>query len=104
MPERDTDRANLLGQNTDGEDEGLAILEATFDPWTIASFESLPVQQGWRCLEVGAGSGSVALWLAEKVGSTGYVHASNLHTQLAGRLVYEIDSLIRKKARRNISC
>src|SRR5207253_1047892 len=34
---------------------------------------------GWRCLEVGAGAGSVARWLAGKVGPSGTVVASDLN-------------------------
>ena len=35
---------------------------------------------GTRCLEVGAGGGSVAFWLAEQVGQSGVVVATDLET------------------------
>jgi SAM-dependent methyltransferase len=34
---------------------------------------------GWRCLELGAGGGSVACWLAQQVGPTGRVLATDLN-------------------------
>jgi SAM-dependent methyltransferase len=39
---------------------------------------SLGVGEGWSCLEVGAGGGSIARWLAEAVGSGGHVVATDL--------------------------
>ncbi len=40
----------------------------------------LAVGPGWRCLEVGAGGGAVAVWLAERVGPEGMVVATDLDT------------------------
>ena len=43
------------------------------------------VQAGWRCLEVGAGRGSMAVWLAERVGPRGGVVATRRgHGRLDG--------------------
>ncbi|MER5268567.1 class I SAM-dependent methyltransferase [Actinosynnema sp. NPDC002837] len=39
-------------------------LAAAYDPATLAHLERTGVGPGWRCLEVGAGGGSVAHWLA----------------------------------------
>jgi ubiquinone/menaquinone biosynthesis C-methylase UbiE len=36
------------------------------------------VQPGWRCLEVGAGRGSMAVWLAQRVGPSGHVVATDV--------------------------
>jgi SAM-dependent methyltransferase len=41
----------------------LALLERHHDPDTIAALERTGVGAGWRCLDVGAGSGSIARWL-----------------------------------------
>jgi SAM-dependent methyltransferase len=41
-------------------------LAAAYDPITLARLEGTGVGPGWRCLEVGAGGGSVAHWLAER--------------------------------------
>lgn len=37
------------------------------DGWTQLVLGRLGLQRGWRCWEVGAGSGTVAVWLAEQV-------------------------------------
>jgi len=60
--------------------ERLAGMEATWDPGTRALLESLGVGPGWRCLEAGAGGGSIAAWLAERVGPDGSVLATDLDT------------------------
>lgn len=39
------------------------------------------VGPGWRCLEVGGGNGSVAAWLAERVGPAGGVVATDVDTR-----------------------
>ena len=49
--------------------ERLRTLEALFDSGTVRVLEARAVQPSWRCLEVGAGGGSIALWLAERAGS-----------------------------------
>lgn len=61
--------------------ERLAGLEAWFDPGTIRHLEALGVVPGWRCLEVGAGGGSIAEWLARRAGPTGHVLATDLDTR-----------------------
>jgi SAM-dependent methyltransferase len=58
----------------------LAGLEAALDPGTRAHLTRLGVGPGTRCLEVGAGGGSVAFWLAEKVAPGGTVVATDLET------------------------
>ena len=60
----------------EAEDERLALLERIFDPLSRRRREL--VQPGWRCLEVGAGRGSMAVWLAEQVGESGEVVATDI--------------------------
>jgi SAM-dependent methyltransferase len=48
------------------------------DPFTFERLSRLGPLTGWRCLEVGAGGGSVARWLAEQVGPAGRVLATDL--------------------------
>src|SRR5690349_7201504 len=50
-----------------------ASLEALYDPRTIRFLEETGIGPGWRCLEVGGGSGSIAAWLADRVGPAGRV-------------------------------
>jgi ubiquinone/menaquinone biosynthesis C-methylase UbiE len=40
---------------------------------------ALGIQQGWRCLEVGAGHGSIVCWLAKQVGPQGRVVATDIN-------------------------
>jgi SAM-dependent methyltransferase len=58
--------------------ERFAGLEAVFDPVTCGHLTRLGLAPGSRCLEVGAGSGSIARWMADQVGSTGRVLAVDL--------------------------
>lgn len=58
----------------------LGSLEAALDPGTIRHLISLGTGPGWNCLEVGAGAGSIASWLCERVGARGHVVASDLQT------------------------
>lgn len=53
-------------------------LEATFDPSTIGYLTGVGVTDGWVCWEIGAGGGSIARWLAERVGPTGSVLATDI--------------------------
>ena len=47
----------------------------------VTALHRLGLGPGWRCLEVGAGSGSVARWLAAKVGPEGSVLATDIDTR-----------------------
>ena len=55
-----------------------AALSALFDADTIRRLEARGVNRGWRCLEVGAGGGSIASWLADRVGTAGHVLATDI--------------------------
>jgi 2-polyprenyl-3-methyl-5-hydroxy-6-metoxy-1,4-benzoquinol methylase len=73
---------NLIEENpADFEGERLQLLQQILDSHTQRRFERLGIQQGWRCLEVGAGEGSVARWLAQKVGTRGTVVATDIETR-----------------------
>lgn len=52
------------------------LRESIADRITRRRLTALKVGVGWRCLEVGAGTGSIARWLAARVGSTGHVVAT----------------------------
>jgi SAM-dependent methyltransferase len=58
----------------------LAGLEAALDPGTRGHLLRLGLGPGSRCLEVGAGGGAVAFWLAEQVSPGGTVVATDLET------------------------
>ncbi len=59
----------------------LASLEAANDPYTKLHCEKLGVSDGWRCLEIGGGGGSIVEWLCGRVGPTGTVVATDLDTR-----------------------
>lgn len=66
------------------EDERLGALAAELDPVTFRRLGSLPVQRDWRCLELGAGTGSVARWMADRCPEGGVV-ATDLDLELVRR-------------------
>jgi SAM-dependent methyltransferase len=66
------------------ERERLAHLGALFDGPTVARLRRLGVRVGWRCLEVGAGSGSVARALAALVAPEGEVLATDVDLRFFG--------------------
>ncbi len=59
----------------------LRALERIYDPGSTRRLQALGVGAGWRCLEVGAGGGSITRWLCSKVGATGRVMAVDLDTR-----------------------
>lgn len=66
------------GQSTGDEGARLHLLEAMLDSMTMQRIEQLGIQIGWHCLEVGAGEGSIARWLATRVGSQGKILATDI--------------------------
>jgi SAM-dependent methyltransferase len=56
----------------------LLAAEELLDAGTQRVLDQVGVASGWHCLEVGAGAGSVARWLATRVGPTGSVLATDL--------------------------
>ncbi|MGO1078937.1 class I SAM-dependent methyltransferase [Inquilinus sp. CA228] len=57
----------LFHPGREGEYDRLTALAAAFDPATQGRLAALGVRRGWRCLDVGAGPGTVSRWLAEVV-------------------------------------
>ena len=55
-------------------------LEVALDPGTRQHLLHLGVGPGSRCLEIGAGAGGIACWLAEQVAPDGIVVATDLET------------------------
>lgn len=56
----------------------LDALGRMYDAGTIERLARTGVCEGWSCLEVGAGSGTVARWMAEQVGPSGRVLATDI--------------------------
>ena len=72
-----------------GERDRMALAEFFLDPVTVRHLESIGVSEGWRCLEVGAGAGSVARWLTRRVGRFGRVLATDIDTRFVEALAAE---------------
>jgi ubiquinone/menaquinone biosynthesis C-methylase UbiE len=53
-------------------------LSAMFDRATFRHLEDRGVCEGWRCLEVGGGGGSITSWLANRVGVSGHVIVTDI--------------------------
>lgn len=67
----------------------LKSLEAMADPGSIRHLDATGIGAGWRCLEVGAGAGSIARWMGRPVGPRGHVLATDINT----RFLQESDDL-----------
>jgi ubiquinone/menaquinone biosynthesis C-methylase UbiE len=63
------------------ERDRLTSLTGLYDATTIGICEQLGLGGGWRCAEIGAGTGSVAELLADRVGASGRVVAVDLDTR-----------------------
>jgi SAM-dependent methyltransferase len=59
-------------------DEHHRCLTAAYDGITTARLAETGVGPGWNCLEIGAGGGSVALWLAQRTAPGGAVLATDI--------------------------
>ena len=71
----------VFGREWAMERERLLALEALFDDESARHLAGVGVGEGWHCLEVGCGAGGIARWLAERVGPTGRVVATDLDTR-----------------------
>ena len=58
-----------------------SILAEVLDELSISRLTGLGELTGRRCLEIGAGGGSVAAWLATRTGETGRVLATDINTR-----------------------
>lgn len=56
-------------------------LEGMADHITLRRIEELGIKEGWRCLEVGCGSGSIARWMSYRVAPHGHVLAVDEDTR-----------------------
>ena len=61
--------------------ERLQVLEKVSDPASQRQILATGLTAGWKCLEVGAGAGSIMNWMSEKVGASGKVTAIDVDTR-----------------------
>ena len=83
----------LFSHDWEGEGERLSGLAGAFDPVTRRQLAEVGVGDGWRCLEVGAGTGTIAAWLAEQVGPKGHVVATDISLALMEQRGLAADNL-----------
>jgi SAM-dependent methyltransferase len=77
-------RYALARVGLDAERSRLEKLQRINDPATLARLDEIGVSPGMRCLEVGAGAGSIARALAERVGPSGEVVAADIDPRFLG--------------------
>ena len=53
-------------------------LESLYDSHTLRVLDATGIGPSWQCLEVGAGGGSIATWLAVRVGPSGHVLVTDI--------------------------
>ncbi|MET0827880.1 MAG: methyltransferase domain-containing protein [Microbacterium sp.] len=75
-----------LPHDLPGESERLTLMSEMLDPQLFFRLTQIGVTEGWRCLEVGAGNGSVSRWLSGQVGPTGSVVTSDIDIDLLQRI------------------
>jgi SAM-dependent methyltransferase len=82
----DTQSGDYFWSDHEADDEltRLRLIEQFNDPSTFRQLDAIGVAEGWRCLEVGAGAGSVARWLSQRVGPVGEVVAADLDVRFLG--------------------
>ena len=56
----------------------MSALARLFDAATLRALDATGLGEGWSCLEVGGGGGSVAHWLAARVAPTGSVLCTDI--------------------------
>lgn len=59
----------------------LSALAEVFDPGTIRQLDARNIAEGWRCLEVGGGLGTMTKWLSARVGPRGSVLTTDIDTR-----------------------
>jgi SAM-dependent methyltransferase len=87
-------RQNYFADQADHDEElsRLQRLEENRDQTTRRYLKALGIRKGWRCLEVGPGAGSIARWMAERVGPKGRVVAADINPRfLADNAIPNLD-------------
>ena len=86
MGETPDERYGVSDDEVDIERVRLAMLAEALDPRTFRLLERVGVEPGMHVLELGAGTGSVSAWLAERVGPTGRVMSTDIDLRFHGEM------------------
>ena len=76
----------VFDQTWERERDRLRSLESLYDDATMRYLSQLGVGEGWSCLEVGCGAGAIVAWLADRIGPSGRVVATDLDTRFVDEL------------------
>jgi predicted O-methyltransferase YrrM len=90
-----TDESYIFNRDREHERARLSGLSAQFDPITIRYLTNVGVAEDWHCLEIGAGAGTIARWLAATTGSTGRLVAPDIDTQYLNDLPCPLVEVVR---------
>ncbi|WP_411142952.1 methyltransferase domain-containing protein [Streptomyces sp. x-80] len=71
-----------LSYGKDTERHRLCALAGALDPASVRVLQEVRVRKGWHCLEIGAGTGTIAQYLLGTVGPSGRVVATELAPSL----------------------
>jgi SAM-dependent methyltransferase len=72
----------VLTKDWPRERERLSLLEDSVDALSIAAIRAAGFRPGFRCLDIGTGSGSIASWLARETGNPTLVTATDIDPRL----------------------
>jgi SAM-dependent methyltransferase len=72
----------VLTKDWPREHERLSLLEDTVDAFSIAAIRAAGFSRDFRCLEIGAGSGSIARWFARETGDPALVTTTDVDPRL----------------------
>ncbi|MEM0965153.1 MAG: class I SAM-dependent methyltransferase [Verrucomicrobiota bacterium] len=76
----------IIPHSLPGERERLEMFASMLDTNLFFRLGEIGVKPGWKCLEAGAGIGTVSQWLSEQVGPKGEVTVSDLDTKFINEL------------------
>ncbi|MGI9598363.1 MAG: hypothetical protein ACR2QK_19520, partial [Acidimicrobiales bacterium] len=76
-PGVDQPRYAMAGVDEDAERGRLERLQELNDPATLRRIDGIGIGSDWRCVEIGAGAGSIAIGLVDRVGPDGLVVATD---------------------------
>lgn len=91
--ERASYRVSEDAEEAAREGRRLALLGDLRDRRSARHIERLGIREGWHCLDVGTGSGSLARWLAGRVGASGRVLATDVDLRFAGQAAPPLELL-----------
>ncbi len=93
------DRGYTLDPAWHAERDRLNSITSLYDPQTLQACSRLGLGEGWRCLDIGAGTGSVAELLAERVGENGRVLAVDIDVRFLEPLATDALEVLRADVR-----